>query len=100
MRFSLKELVNTLFGRQTDLASKPTQLNKKAVATPEAEATPVKPPSLSDSQILSILNYWLDFELFDIPECPFDYKKGIVSEPADNFDKHWLNDEQHFPKIN
>lgn len=99
MRFSLKELVNTLLGRQTDLASKPTKLNKKAVATPEAEATPVKPPSLSDSQILSILNYWLDFELFDIPECPFDYKKGIVSEPADNFDKHWLNDEQPFPKI-
>lgn len=87
MRFSLKELVNTLFGRQTGLTSKPIQ------------KTPVDSPSLSDSQLLSILNYWLDFELFDIPECPYDYKKGIVSEPADNFDKHWLNDEKPFQKI-
>ncbi|MGF1724902.1 hypothetical protein [Photobacterium nomapromontoriensis] len=54
---------------------------------------------LTDPQILSVLDYWLDFELFDIPECPYDFKKGIVSEPAGDFDKKWLDDEQPFPAI-
>ena len=36
-----------------------------------------------------ILNYWLDTELFDLPECPMDNKKQIKSEPADNFVVQW-----------
>ncbi|MGL1932280.1 MAG: AAA domain-containing protein [Desulfotalea sp.] len=97
MRFSLRELVNTLFGRQSELAPKPTESIRHIVdMTPVATA---KPSLLTDTQIISILNYWLDFELFDIPECPYDFKKGIVSEPADNFDTKWLNNEQPFPVV-
>jgi hypothetical protein len=34
---------------------------------------------------LSILNYWLDVELFDLPECPVYNKKDVLSVPADDF---------------
>lgn len=32
-----------------------------------------------------ILNYWLDIELFDLPECPVYNKKDVLSIPADDF---------------
>lgn len=45
--------------------------------------------NISSDRCLRILNYWLNFELFDLPECPMDNRKGIISEPADNFVKKW-----------
>ncbi|PSV47311.1 DEAD/DEAH box helicase [Photobacterium indicum] len=98
MRFSLKALVKTLFGRQSEHSS-----NKSEAASSNRgvvqQFTSNRQSLLTDFQILSVLDYWLDFELFDIPECPYDFKKGIVSEPADDFDKKWLDDEQPFPAI-
>jgi len=41
-----------------------------------------------------ILNYWLDAELFDLPECPVDYKKKLISEPADKFEKNWIEEAE------
>ncbi|MBL4909368.1 MAG: hypothetical protein JKX78_04975 [Alteromonadaceae bacterium] len=41
-----------------------------------------------------ILNYWLDAELFDLPECPVDYKKKLISEPADKFEKNWIKEAE------
>ncbi|AWX13814.1 hypothetical protein CEP49_04215 [Mergibacter septicus] len=37
---------------------------------------------------IKILNYWLDSELFDIPECPMD-KKGVMSQAATLFEQEW-----------
>lgn len=46
----------------------------------------------NSDRCLRILNYWLDVELFDLPECPMDTKKHIVSEPADKFVATWGKD--------
>lgn len=35
------------------------------------------------------MNYWLDSELFDLPECPLDVKNNLISEPADKFKDIW-----------
>lgn len=44
----------------------------------------------TDSQrCLNILNYWLDSELFDLPECPMDPSKDIISKAADSFLQQW-----------
>lgn len=97
MRFSLKELINTLFSRQSNHA--PTSIKIANNDAAIVQKLPVSTSPLTDTQILSILDYWLDFELFDIPECPYDFKKGIVSEAAENFDNQWLNSEQSLPII-
>lgn len=36
-----------------------------------------------------IMNYWLDAELFDLPECPMDREKGIASKEAESFIEDW-----------
>ncbi|UAA39235.1 AAA family ATPase [Paraneptunicella aestuarii] len=36
-----------------------------------------------------ILNYWLDAELFDLPECPIYNEKDLLSVPADDFLEIW-----------
>ncbi len=97
MRFSLRELVNILFGRQSGAVSQTTCLSSNP--NEKLQETPVTSASLSDSQLQSILNYWLDFELFDIPECPYASVKNKESEPASQFDEQWLNAEKPLPKI-
>lgn len=103
MRFLLKPLVNLLFNRQTSLAEQaPAITNPTINSATEPQSTTEhggEGASLADNQLLSIFNYWLDFELFDIPECPYDSKKGIVSEPPESFDKKWLNEKQPTPTI-
>ncbi len=97
MNFSLKKLVKTLFSRQSEYSSNKFEASCSRNAARQLISN--NPSLLTDSQILSVIDYWLDFELFDIPECPYDFKKGIVSEPADDFDKKWLADDQPFPEI-
>lgn len=39
----------------------------------------------NEQRCLDILNYWLDIELFDLPECPFQKGNDILSVEADFF---------------
>lgn len=55
--------------------------------------------SINKERCQRILNYWLDAELFDLPVCPVDYKKQLISEPADNFKQIWGESaEENFKK--
>jgi AAA domain len=43
-----------------------------------------------------ILDYWLDSELFDLPECPMGDNKQFVSQPADEFEEFCVKAEQKY----
>lgn len=43
----------------------------------------------------NILNYWLDVELFDLPECPFQNNKDILSVEAELFPQKIAQELHH-----
>ncbi|MBB1387292.1 hypothetical protein H5119_17435 [Pseudoalteromonas sp. SG45-5] len=63
--------------------------HKEPKATPEVDNAIINENKNKD-RCQRILNYWLDAELFDLPECPVDYKKNLISEPADKFKTSWI----------
>lgn len=89
MKGLVKSLLHRLFDRQSAISTvepKPTSPTNATVTLPHASNN-VAPLSAADCE--RVLNYWLDTELFDLPECPFDTRKGIISQPADEFKATW-----------
>ena len=89
MKGIVKSVLHRLFNRQSTIStaeSKPSTSTKAKANTPH---TSVNLDQLNSARCERILNYWLDAELFDLPECPFDTRKGIISQPADEFKTTW-----------
>lgn len=103
MRRTFKTVLNTLFSKMKELGScvvgfaslSPQAVKSASDAPPHASQAVDTSSEKSDSNRISadrclrILSYWLDTELFDLPECPLDTKKEIVSEPAEKFVQSW-----------
>ncbi|RUO34884.1 DEAD/DEAH box helicase [Aliidiomarina soli] len=97
MKRTLKSVLSALFGRKKQIHKETYTVihnsvhrdsNLKEQAT--QKLTRDQENELKDKlRCEQILNYWLDTELFDLPECPMDYKKQIISEPADYFSNSW-----------
>lgn len=94
MKGIFKSIFGALLGRQS--ASTPASNNTSATAVTATRSSP-KPSAKQIEQAKSqrckrILNYWLDTELFDLPECPLDAKKQSLSQPAEDFSRLWDED--------
>jgi len=103
MRITFKTILNTLFSKIKELgscvggvASLSLQAVKSAsgISPHASQAVETSSKNADSNRIradrcLRILSYWLDAELFDLPECPLDTTKEIVSEPADKFVQSW-----------
>lgn len=72
MRISFKDILTKLL-KNNDLqrTGKNLDINKN--------------DDISEQRCQNILNYWLDVELFDLPECPFQNKKEVLSVEAELF---------------
>lgn len=91
MRGVFKSILTRLFNRQAALKAMNSSLSAAVRGVSAASASK---PSAENSYVYTerckrVLNYWLDTELFDLPECPLDVKKKIISQPADDFNKVW-----------
>lgn len=77
MRIDFKGLLKNLLKRKDRLNTQQHALllEQNTLSDPQAE----------QARCEKILNYWLDIELFDLPECPFKNRKDILSEEADSF---------------
>lgn len=74
MKGLVKSLLHRLFDRQSAISTvepKPTSPTNATVTLPHASNN-VAPLSAVDCE--RVLNYWLDTELFDLPECPLPNK--------------------------
>ena len=83
MRIDLKDVLNKLLNRKA-----PDRLdhhhNYSAITEHEIQS---EAEIAQQQRCENILNYWLDIELFDLPECPFKNGKDILSEEADSFEQ-------------
>lgn len=87
MKGIFRSVLDALFKRERELNGDGGGLD-----SPSDTSTNAAYPSGSSEHVVSgaerfqrILNYWLDTELFDLPECPMDYRRKKLSEPADKF---------------
>ena len=83
MRIDLKDVLNKLLNRKA-----PDRLdhhhNYSAITEHEIQS---EAEIAQQQRCENILNYWLDIELFDLPECPFKNEEDILSEDADSFEQ-------------
>ena len=98
MKRILKSVLTGLFDRNKQIRAKTSAVINNTVQRDAASKTQVtlKVTNKQEYELRDklrceqILNYWLDTELFDLPECPMDYKKQLISEPADEFSNSWV----------
>lgn len=91
MKGVFKSILARLFNRQAALKATdaPNLSATRGLSASHATKVPAENNYVNTQQCERILNYWLDSELFDLPECPFDIKKKIISRPADDFSAVW-----------
>lgn len=76
VRIQLKEILNKLLNRNRLVENpQPTHTLKNQILSAQQ----------AQSRCEAILNYWLDIELFDLPECPFQTGSNILSKEAESF---------------
>jgi AAA domain len=97
MKRILKAVLTALFGREKELNDRVSSPAARKYKTSNIASEKAKNDQIRSDRCQRILNYWLDAELFDLPECPMDYTKQYVSEPADKFVEIWGQEaEQKF----
>ncbi|AOA58392.1 DEAD/DEAH box helicase [Acinetobacter larvae] len=79
MRINFKETLNNLLNRKKSF--KKNTLDNDSQAQENTDLSTIE----NKIRCEKILNYWLDVELFDLPECPFKNNKDILSEEAESF---------------
>lgn len=91
MKGVFKAIFSALLGRQSVLAqaSDSADLETLSASSSVQEPSAAQLERANSLRCERILNYWLDTELFDLPECPLDRKKDIISHPAEKFLEHW-----------
>ena len=86
---SYKTALNALFDRTKKIDN---QTSPQNVLTKENNST--FRDNEEKDRCERILNYWLDTELFDLPECPLNYKKDLISKPAKKFKENWIDEAE------
>ncbi|WP_432786122.1 hypothetical protein AAEX37_00227 [Oligella sp. MSHR50489EDL] len=89
MKGIFKSILHRLFEQQSPLARAKAKSNISTSSNNHTSHTSISLDQVNSARCERILNYWLDTELFDLPECPFDTKKNIISQPADDFKTVW-----------
>jgi len=103
MKVVFSKILTALLGRKeaflaespaTDSETKTAEL-KSRIQSPNfkenhknsvVDSTIVEVEKAASDKCQRILNYWLDSELFDVPECPVYNEKDLLSIPLDDFE--------------
>lgn len=96
MRLVLTKILNALLGRRDNFKDPYTshvKVNYSETQTAKYnyhlksknDSTKKKKEQQETDKCQRILNYWLDSELFDIPQCPIYNEKDLLSIPLDDY---------------
>lgn len=95
MKSTLKRILSALFQQQSQSNSQPQSSASQSAtvshSSHSSKSDTASPTADERQRCINTLSYWLDSELFDLPECPLESDKNAPSKEAEHFKTMWGN---------
>lgn len=89
MKKLFTSVLNALLCRKNELNNNMPVAAQLPYQIKSSSSKDVEVKRINADRCQRVLNYWLDTELFDLPECPIFDKNKLLSVPADKFAENW-----------
>lgn len=89
MKKLFTSVLNALFCRTNEINNNKPVAAQPSYQNKSSSSKDVEVKRINAARCQRVLNYWLDTELFDLPECPIFDKNKLLSVPADKFAENW-----------
>lgn len=91
MKGTLKRILSALFQQQSKSQNSFSQNSVASHFSNLSKGASVSKTDYDKQRCINTLSYWLDSELFDLPECPLESDKNAPSKEAAHFKTMWGN---------